>query len=489
VLSTGDPTAVELATGSTDDAQWLHCRIGAERDATGQVVSLLMSARDITELKRAQHVVSQQALTDSVTGLANRNLLTDRVRQALVRLERRPGHIALLFVDLDRFKEINDTHGHHVGDEVLCEIAHRLQVLARRGDTVARLGGDEFVILCDGIADPGDARAIASRAVSAAAEPIRLLHGLVQVSASVGVVVTGDPRSDPAELLRSADAAMYRAKRSGRNAFRLWDRTLDDGGQAERGMESELLGALDRAELRLAFQPLLSLGDRSVQGFEALIRWQHPTRGLLAPGDFLPSAEASGVMDRIGAWVLDAAVAQLASWSALPRAGTSGPLTMAVNVSGAQLRAPGFSGLVAATLRRHDVAPQHLVIEVAEHALAQDALTGDVRDVLIELTALGVRLAVDDFGMRYTSLARLPTLPVSIVKLDRVTDDTRAQRIAAAVVAMAHGLGMSVVGEGIETAAQLRDLVDLSVDDGQGFLLGHPVDGATAGQLLSAHGG
>src|SRR5690606_12757294 len=314
-------------------------------------------------------------------------------------------------------------------------------------------------------------------------EPFDLGSGSqVRLSASVGLAATRDSTVRAADLLRHADTAMYRVKQQGRNGFYMFDPAADGEVGDQLRFETELQHALGRGQFALAYQPLLSLADRRVLGFEALLRWQHPTRGTLLPGDFLATAERMGLMGLIGAWVLDAACSRLAAWSRGPdRCADAPPLKMAVNVSGCQLRAAGFADQVRAALQAHGVAPSSLRLEIGERELIHE--DDRVAFALDALGRVGVELAVDDFGASVTSLARLPRIPVSVVKLGRFTD-LRQREVVAAVIATAHGLGMSVVGAGIEQAGQLAELSALACDDGQGFLLGRPLDESDAEQLL-----
>lgn len=484
VLATGEPDDIEFSVRNPHgDDEWFHTTLSPDRDATGAVVGVLTSMRDITEIKRAEHALAHQAMHDSLTGLANRYLLTDRLSQALVRMERAPSRLALFFVDLDHFKDVNDTYGHEVGDAVLVELARRLERAGRREDTVARLGGDEFIVLCDRVPTVDDVELIADRIVHAMAEPFEVGALTLRLSASVGGVVTDDPGAGASTLLRNADSAMYRAKEGGRNRFEVFDPQAPIDVVDGAALEAELRLALENEEFRLVYQPRLSLGDQRVLGFEALIRWEHPERGTLSPKDFLAVAEARGLIVPIGAWVLDAACEQLAAWTT-ERDPAFASLTMSVNVSGRQLRERHFVDLVRSTLDRHGLAPGQLCLEVAERALVQDG--PDSRSALEALAVLGVQLAVDDFGATYTSLARLPQFPVGVVKLEQLTVSSHERGIVAAVIAMAHGLGMSVVGGGIETVAQLNDLVELACDDGQGFLLGRPLSVADVIRVIAA---
>ena len=482
VLDTGTPGEFEFSMIMPDGTEcWFHSTLSPETDLSGALIGVLSSTRDVTLGKQAERALAHQALHDPVTGLANRYLLMDRLGQSLLRIERVPGHVALVFVDIDHFKAVNDSYGHEVGDEVLAEMGRRLCKLARREDTVARLGGDEFVVLCENVNTDASVREIAGRIVRALAEPFDLDSGLqVRVSASVGVAATRDAAARAGDLLRDADTAMYRVKQQGRNGFYMFDPGTDGEAGDQLRFETNLQQALGRGQLALAYQPLLSLADQRVLGFEALLRWRHPTRGTLLPGEFLATAERMGLMGQIGAWVLDTACSRLAAWSRGLAPGAA-PLKMAVNVSGSQLRGAGLAGQVRAALEAHGIAPSSLRLEISERELIHD--DERVASALDELGRIGVELAVDDFGASVTSLARLPRIPVSVVKLGRFTD-LRQREVVAAVIATAHGLGMSVVGAGIEDAGQLAELNALACDDGQGFLLGPPLEESDAEQLL-----
>ena len=485
VLATAAPTEHEFGAPLEDGSEgWFHTTLSPEIGADGAVIGVLTSTRDVTTSRRAERALAHQAMHDPVTGLANRYLLMDRLDQALLRLARIPGKVVLLFVDLDQFKAVNDAYGHEVGDRLLVELSRRLSALRRREDTVARLGGDEFVVLCESLEDEAGMREIAARLLGALGEPFDLGEGLqVRLSASIGVSITDDPQVRAADLLRDADRAMYRVKQQGRNGFHVFDAATDEDGVLQ--VEVELQQALVRGEFTLVYQPMLSLEDGRLLGFEALLRWEHPRRGTLLPGDFLGTAERLGLMGRLGAWVLDTACARLAAWSADPAMLGSGVLGMAVNVSGSQLRTRGFAEQVRATLAAHGLAPHLLRLEISERDLVHESR--HLEATLRELSEVGVQLVVDDFGASVTSLARLSQIPISVVKLGRF-GKMRQREIVAAVIATAHGLGMSVLGAGIENAEQLAELSALSCDDGQGFLLGRPLDQDSAEALLRGGG-
>ncbi|MDX6209549.1 MAG: hypothetical protein QOE24_1940, partial [Frankiales bacterium] len=451
----------------------------------GEVIGVLTSTRDLTDVKLAEQALAHQAVHDDVTGLANRPLLLDRVTQSLLRLERLPGRIAVLFIDLDFFKTINDTMGHDAGDRVLIEVARRLEQVSRRTDTVARFGGDEFVVLCDKLRIDEDVRVVADRVVRALAEPFNVDGRDVVLSASIGIVVNDDPGVLAADLIRDADAAMYQAKERGKGRFQFFDPELRDRAMAKHQLEVDLRHALERGEFRLLYQPLFSLTDKTLIGVEALIRWEHPERGMLQPGDFIQVAEERGLITAIGAWVLDEACRQLAEWV---RAGAD-RLTMAVNVTPQELNQSDFVLQVAQVLRKHEIDPSLLCLEMAETALL--AQGGEIDHVFSALSALGVRLALDDFGTGYSALTHLRQFSVDMLKIDRsfverLGAGDRDRDIVGAVTAMAHALGMTIVGEGIESSGQLSDLQRLGCDEGQGYLLARPQTAEDMTALLAA---
>jgi diguanylate cyclase (GGDEF)-like protein/PAS domain S-box-containing protein len=491
VIATGEGCAVDFSLGNGRDLRWFASHLAPERETQfGPVIGVVASTREVTELKRAQSKLAHQAVHDPLTGLANRVLLMDRLGRALMRMERQSAPIALLFVDLDHFKEINDTYGHDAGDRVLIEVGERLTEIARRIDTVARFGGDEFVLLCDKLSTDDDVRVVADRVVRGIGE-VFVIDGLeLHITASVGVVMTGDAYASSESLVRDADAAMYQAKERGRNHYQFFDAGLRDRAVAKNAVENELACALDRGELRLEYQPVFSLsGHRYIAGVEALIRWDHPDRGIVPPVEFIGIAEARGLIVPIGTWVLNEACRQIVEWAPL-RDPALEPLGVAVNVSGRQLREADFVEVVKEALQTHGLAANQLCLEITETALIEE--TAEAREALEELAAVGVHIALDDFGTGYSSLAHLRQFPVDVLKIDRSFVDRletsdRDREIVAAVTAMAHVLKMTVVGEGIETEGQLRQLTDLGCDEAQGYLLARPLRPAALAQLLLTH--
>ncbi len=485
IIRTGDPLVgkVERETFSNGPDKWVSTTKWPLRDDRGETIGTFGISRDVTAQIEAQEALAYQALHDSVTGLANRVALMDRLTQALVALERRPGRLALLFIDLDDFKGINDTLGHDVGDRALAEVGRRLTRLARRSDTVARLGGDEFVLLCTELREADDLRLLGDRIVQALRRPLTSAQELT-ITGSLGAVATSDPLADPGELVQQADFAMYAAKRGGRNRFEVYDATLHGPVPSTRGFAGDLQRALERSELFVLYQPLFRLDDGLLTGVEALVRWRHPERGIVVPSEFIPLAEQHGLVGAIDAFVLDEACRQLAAWTSADPSWES--CTMAVNVSGRQLRDPELVGRVIAALEGHNLAPSRLCLEITETALIGEL--DDAHHVIASLSAYGVRIALDDFGTGYSTLAHLQKLRADILKIDRsfvsqLGREPRDREIIAAVTAMAHALGMTVVGEGIETDTERDELAAVDCDEGQGFLLARPLPAAEIASL------
>jgi diguanylate cyclase (GGDEF)-like protein/PAS domain S-box-containing protein len=485
IIRTGQPLLgkVERETFRDRPDAWVSTTKVALRDDDGTIIGTFGISRDVTAEVEAEQALTYQALHDSVTGLANRVLLMDRLSQALAALSRNPGRVGLLLVDLDNFKVINDTLGHEVGDKVLAEVGKRLARAVRRADTVARIGGDEFVVLCN-LRDDDDPRALGARVVRALHRSITS-HGLdLTVTASVGVVVTSDPTAGSGEILRDADIAMYRAKDAGKNRFQVFTASCRGRVPANNVLERELRAALDASELFVVYQPLFSLKNGALFGVEALVRWRHPTRGIVPPVEFVPLAEELELIGRIDGFVLDEACRQLAAW--LAEGDWPDDFTVAVNISASELNDPDFAARVDRAMRDHDIDPSRLCLEIAEASLIGE--DSDVESTLSALSDLGVQLALDDFGTGYSTLLRLKHLRVDILKIDRsfveqIGRSPRGRQIIAAITAMAHALDTLVVGEWIETDEQLDELAALGCDVGQGFLFAHPLTAETVVEL------
>ena len=467
---------------------------GSMRFLDGTVVNLLeepaveaivFNVRDITQRRDLEGELAQLAFHDPLTGLANRALLRERIGHAAARaLRARRSDAALMLIDLDDFKSINDGLGHREGDRLLQAVARRLEGAIRAQDTAARLGGDEFVIFAEDVGGPEQAAVLADRVLAALEEPFELTGATVVCRGSVGVRWTSARALDADELVRDADLAMYSAKQSGKGAWALFEPGMHDDASERLTLRSELHLALERDELRLHYQPIVDLRTEAVVGFEALVRWEHPSRGLLAPDRFIGLAEATGLIHPLGDWVLDEATAALRR---LQDAGGDPALSMNVNLSPLQLERASVVGVVHAALERAGVAPACLSLEVTEGVFLSDTVM--VAQRLEALHALGVRIALDDFGTGFSSLGYLERLPLQGLKIDRafvasVSDEER--QILGAIAGLASGLGLSTVAEGIETPAQLAAVRALGCDRGQGYLFSRPLPEADALAHLTA---
>ena len=429
--------------------------------------------REIEERRRAEEKLHHQAQYDSLTGLPNRVLAMDRLAQALHAAHRSASHLVLIFLDLDDFKKVNDTLGHPVGDLLLIQAAQRLRQAVRAEDTVARLGGDEFLVILGGLKAPEDAEAIADKIVKAFAPSFHIAESDLVVTPSMGLAVYPDDSDDASMLLRNADLAMYDAKEAGRNTYRYFNQKVHDSSVRRLAIERRLRGAVARNELRLVYQPLVDTASRRVLGAEALLRWQSPDDGLVAPEHFISVAEHTGLIVEIGAWVLREACAQLQAWRALGWT----ELHIAVNVSPRQFRGEHLLASVRDCLTAHALPPGSLQIEVTEGLLIRNQ--PEVRETLVALSRLGVRLAMDDFGTGYSSLSYLKRFPFDALKIDRefirdVASDPDDRALVTAAICMGRGLGLSVVAEGVETDEQLTFLAEQQCDVVQGFLFGEP---------------
>jgi diguanylate cyclase (GGDEF)-like protein/PAS domain S-box-containing protein len=476
VLDTGQGSEHEYSAETPNGTVHLNTRLVPQVDSDGTVSGIIAVSRDLTDRKRVEDLLADRAVHDPLTGLANRVLFTDRLDQSIMRLDREPGMLAVMFLDLDHFKVVNDSLGHGAGDALLVDIAQRIGGVARRIDTVARFGGDEFVVLCERLAGIEDAAMIAERIAHAVAVPCTYDGRQLHPTASIGIAMAASGDTTAEILVRDAEAAMYQAKDRGRGhgSYHFFDAGVRERAVKRLVVEHELREALDNHEFTLQYQPLWHLPAREISGFEALIRWERAD-GMRSPAEFIPVAEESGLIVEIGQFVLDEALRRLADWNAR-HAGP--PLTMAVNLSARQLSDPRIADDVAEALVRHDVRPDLLTLEVTETALLEEGMSSV--EAFDRLSRLGVRLALDDFGTGYSSLGHLRRYPVDILKIDRMfvegLDRTRDESaIVGAVTAMAHALGMTTVGEGVETEEQLVALERLGCDEGQGYLLARPL--------------
>jgi len=441
------------------------------RDGANGVVSVLTTSLDITDRKLAEEHLHHLANHDALTDLPNRGHLLARIRRILSRDADAP--FALHFLDLDRFKSINDALGHHFGDQILQEVARRLSLALRPEDIVARLGGDEFAVLEIGVTRAEDAAATAARLLQEIARPHIRNDSTVSLTASVGITLHPRDGTDPDQLFRNADLAMYRAKADGPGEYRFFATELNTGVQDAVALETELRAAVEAEQFVLHYQPQIDLRSGRVVGAEALMRWQHPTRGLLLPSQFLPAAEESGLIIAMNTWVLREACVQAAAWA---RDGLS--LRVGVNLTSLQFRKQDISGLIRQTLKDSGLAATALELELTEGVLMQNAesAAGKIR----ELRDLGVRFAIDDFGTGYSSLSYLKIFPVDRLKIDRsfvrnLETSPGDAAIVRAITNLGHDLGLNVTAEGVETAAQLETIRALGCDEVQGFLFARPM--------------
>ncbi len=442
----------------------------------------VVALRDISERKKAAEQLEYLAHHDPLTGLANRSLLRARISAAIALAEKSGESLALLLLDLDRFKAVNDLHGHPIGDQVLVRVAARLRAAARGAEIIARLGGDEFVILLTAEAGAEAARAaeVAQRVIASLTEPFEVGASFLQINTSIGVSLYPQHGADADELLKNADTALYSAKRAGRGTQRMFDPAMDAELRRRRHLEQDLRLAIRRRTLDIHFQPLFKNDGKTLAGFEALARWRHPAFGPISPADFIPLAEESGLIVPLGRLVLDIACAEAASWSQ--------PHRIAVNISPAQLRAGNLVATVTEVLARTGLPPSRLELEVTESLLIED--TEATLATLSALKALGLRIVLDDFGTGYSSLSYLRRFPFDKLKIDRsfiqaLGENDEAMAIVRAIVALADSLTLDVTAEGVETETQLRLLQEESNAEMQGYLLGRPAPADTFSSLLA----
>ncbi len=461
----------------------------AVRDAAGKPTRMAGSLTDISARKRAQEQLLHDALFDALTQLPNRTLFLDHLGLAMEQARRRKSSIvALLFIDLDRFKNINDSLGHSVGDELLVELARRLTQFLRPGDTVARLGGDEFAILLNDIHGPGDATRVAERIQELIREKLVIGGREVFTSASIGVALSNPGYRTPEEILRDADTAMYRAKAAGRGCYQVFDQTMHRSVVALLKLETELRQAVEKKQFVMHYQPIVSLEDKRIVGFEGLVRWRHPERGLVSPTRFIAVAEETGLIVPIGWWVLEQSCLHAREWQDLVPADP--PLYVSVNVSGKVVMQPDMYDRVVAILEKTGLPPTSLRLEITENVIMDH---GEVAlEKLAQFHKLGVQFSVDDFGTGYSSLSYLQRFSYDTLKIDRSFIsgmDTKgdASAIVKTIVTLANMLNISVVAEGVETAVQLERLREIGCSHAQGFWFSRPVDrAATQAMLLQA---
>ena len=474
-LSTGRQFRLPLAGGE----YWFELSVSRKSDVTGEDARFVVLSRDITQNKQAEAQIRLLAHYDALTGLPNRALLAARCKQALSLAQRNHTSLAIMFLDLDHFKNINDALGHQVGDELLVALANRLNATVREQDTVSRLGGDEFILVCPDTNAAGAAH-LADKLLSSALRPFELGHHELVVTPSIGIALYPDDGADFETLSRCADAAMYKAKQDGRNSYRFFTAAMQARSDRTLMLENALRRALERGQMSLVYQPQVSLESGGLVGAEALLRWNHPELGAVSPAEFIPVAEVTGLILPIGEWVMRTAVAQLKAWMAqgMP------PITLAVNLSSVQFRHADLPELVTTILQEAQLPAGLLELELTEGVAMNDPL-GAIA-IMNNLHERGVRMSIDDFGTGYSSLSYLKKFQVYKVKIDQtfvrdITDDPDDKAIVGAIISMATSLGMQTIAEGVETAGQLEFLKAKACTEAQGYFFSRPLPPA---QLL-----
>jgi diguanylate cyclase (GGDEF)-like protein len=465
--------------------RWVRSRGRVDLSPTGRPERLHGTAQDITVQRAAEDSLAHQAFHDPLSGLPNRLLFLDRLGQALKRLARHPSTVGVIYLDIDRFKVINDSLGYAVGDQLLLAIAARLAGLVRPGDTLARIGGDDFAMVCEALSDESDVVAVAERLRASITEPIKWEGGDLVLSASAGVALGTSASDSPDLLLRDAEAAMYGAKSGGRARSSVFAEAMRAKAMGRLETELALRQSIKTGDLRVHYQPIVTLADGQVLGHEALVRWAHPTRGLLGPDEFISIAEETGLIVPLGTWVLQQACRQAELFRARNPAWSR--LTMSVNLSGGQLGQPDLTGIVASALHDSGLKPGYLQLEMTESVLMDDAAA--TITILKSLKGLGVRLGVDDFGTGYSSLAYLRRFPVDVLKIDRsfvngLGKDLEDSAVVAAIISLADTLGFTTIAEGVETRLQRDCLIALGCSRAQGYFFARPVSAPESETVL-----
>jgi diguanylate cyclase (GGDEF)-like protein/PAS domain S-box-containing protein len=470
-------------------AVWILLSVTLVRDSEAASVHLIFQIQDITDRKRAEERLLHDAFHDALTGLPNRALFIDHLKLSVERAKRRQDRqFAVLFLDFDRFKIINDSLGHMVGDQLLVGIARRLEACLRPGDTVARLGGDEFTVLLEDLNDTNEAVEVAERLQQTLSLPFNLQGSEVFTTVSIGIALSTIGYDYAEEVLRDADTAMYRAKLNGKARHELFDKAMHASAMTLLQLETDLRRAIERKEFVLHYQPIVAFETGVIRGFEALVRWQHPERGFISPGDFIPIAEETGLIIPIGQWVLEQACRQIRKWQ--EQYPQHPPLQISVNLSGKQFTQPNLIDQIRRVLRETGIDPRSLKLEITESMMMENIDTAI--NMLEQLRMLGIELSMDDFGTGYSSLSYLHRFPISTLKIDRsfvgrMTDNNENSEIVRTIVMLARNLDMNIVAEGVETESQIALLRSLECEYGQGYFFSKPVAAEGAASLLSAN--
>ncbi len=468
---------------------WVLTRGRAVRDEHGVSYRIAGSHGDVTDRKRAEEQLIHNAFHDSLTGLPNRALLHDRLDRSLRRLRRGGGgDFAVIFLDLDRFKHINDSKGHEIGDRILVEFARRLELCIRPGDTVARLGGDEFVVLADDVDSAADARKLADRIHDQIAPPIAIGNEEYFTTVSIGIALSSTDYDLPEQVIRDADTAMYRAKAEGRSATEIFNKEMHDCAVAILQLDNDMRRALGANQFEIHYQPIVNLRTGRIRGFEALLRWNHPAKGLIKPEHFIPLAEETGLIVPLGWWVLEKACGQMRVWQ--DQFPSDVPLTMSVNISSRQFGEPDLVERVRSIIGESGIEHGSLVLEMTESVLMKDYhIAGHLVE---ELRSIGVQLHIDDFGTGYSSLSHLRHLPTESLKIDRsfihgMMDSNENSEIVRTIISLARNLGMTSTAEGVETADQLARARSMDCEQGQGFFFSAPRDSDEIAMLMESN--
>jgi len=468
---------------------WALSRGLAVRDTDGSSIRMAGSLTDISVPKKTEQQLLQNAVYDTLTGLPNRALFMDRLHMEFVRTKRDKNHLfAVLFLDLDRFKNINDSFGHLTGDEVIVAVAKRLTSHIRPDDTIARFGGDEFVALLGDIKEVSDATNIAERIITILKEPFHLMHHELYIGITIGIAIGTYEYQQPEEILRDADTAMYNAKLRGKACYLVFDKSMHVNALDRLELEIDLRHAIERKEFVLYYQPIITLADRSIMGFEALLRWNHPHRGLLLPMEFIPLAEETGLIIPLSLWIIREACRQMSIWQR--QAPSESPLIVSINISPKHFKSSNFVDQIITILDETTLNPEHLALEITETVIMDN--TDHMIAVLSQLKDLGVKIHIDDFGTGYSSLSYLQRFPINTLKIDqsfigRLGGIGKDMEIVQTIINMAKNMKLHVIAEGVEKAENLKTLENLKCEYGQGYFFSHPLNVNEAEALLAQH--